>query len=171
MTEKLIIKNFAGIKEVEIEIKQINILIGPQASGKSVCAKLLFYFKNFAQEIWSTIENERTKRELDLGYVKTFEEYFPSDSWGDRDFFIRYEIADVFIEINRKQGSKSKIVLTYSDFFKKKLAEFRNLLKKEKKSDINQNNLDIHRISSINFFMKKRLANSLITSVGKEVIS
>ncbi|MEP0760932.1 AAA family ATPase [Coleofasciculus sp. FACHB-T130] len=65
MAEKLIIRNFAGIKELEIEVKRINILIGPQASGKSVCAKLLFYFKNFVWEILSSVENEQTKRNLD----------------------------------------------------------------------------------------------------------
>jgi AAA15 family ATPase/GTPase len=95
MTEKLIIKNFAGIQELEIEIKRINILIGPQASGKSICAKLLFYFKNFVWEILSTVENEKTKRDLDSNYSKTFEEYFPPDSWGNYDFLIRYEIANV----------------------------------------------------------------------------
>ncbi|MEK0188739.1 hypothetical protein [Microcoleus anatoxicus] len=41
MAEKLTVKNFAGITDLELEIKRINILIGPQASGKSVCAKLL----------------------------------------------------------------------------------------------------------------------------------
>lgn len=169
MTEKLIIKNFAGIKEVEIEIKQINILIGPQASGKSVCAKLLFYFKNFAQEIWSTIENEQTKRQLDSGYSKTFEEYFPSDSWGDRDFHIRYEIADVFIEINRKHGSKSKISLTYSDFFKKELKELRSFLKQEKKPKINVNHGFFDRIFQPNYYVvKEYFANSLSNSLGKE---
>src|SRR4028119_1857329 len=104
MAEKLIVKNFAGIKDLEIEIKRINILIGPQASGKSVCAKLLFYFKNFVREILSVVENEQTKRDLDSSYSKKFEEYFPPDSWGNYDFFIRYEISNVFIEVSRKIG-------------------------------------------------------------------
>ncbi|NET05121.1 MAG: AAA family ATPase [Symploca sp. SIO2B6] len=43
MMERLLIENFVGIKKLDIELKKINILIGPQASGKSVCAKLLFY--------------------------------------------------------------------------------------------------------------------------------
>jgi predicted ATP-dependent endonuclease of OLD family len=172
MTEKLIIKNFPGIKEVEIEIKQINILIGPQASGKSVCAKLLFYFKNFIWQILPTIENEQTKRELDSGYSKTFEEYFPPESWGDRDFHIRYEIADVFIEINRKQGSKSKIVLTYSDFFKKKLTELRVLLKKakDKNSDSDENYGRIEKLFRVKYILRDRLKDSLTNSLGKESI-
>ncbi len=170
MVEKLVVKNFAGIKEVEIEVNQINILIGPQASGKSVCAKLLFYFKNFVWEILSVIENEQTKRELDSGYAKTFEEYFPSDSWGNHDFSIRYEISDVFIEINRKQDSKSKIVFTYSEFFKKELTGLRSLLKKakEKKSDRAANYEHIDRLYMTRQILRNHLVDSLRNSVGKE---
>src|SRR4028119_16837 len=138
MAEKLIVTNFAGIKDLEIEIKRINILIGPQASGKSVCAKLLFYFKNFVWEILSVVDNEQTKRNLDSNYSKKFEEYFPPDCWGKQDFFIRYEISNVFIEVSRKQDTKGRISLSYSDFFKKELTYLRNLLKKgrEKSSEI-----------------------------------
>src|SRR4028119_977711 len=128
MAEKLIVKNFAGIKDLEIEIKRINILIGPQASGKSVCAKLLFYFKDFVWAILAAVENEQTKRTLDSNYSKKFEEYFPPDSWGKQDFFIRYEIANVFIEVT-KEATKGKISFSYSEFFKKELTELRNLFK------------------------------------------
>ncbi|MEB3887396.1 AAA family ATPase [Lyngbya sp. CCY1209] len=48
-TEKLIIKNFAGLNHIDIEIKKINILMGPQASGKSMIAKILFYCKGLSE--------------------------------------------------------------------------------------------------------------------------
>ncbi|NES46686.1 hypothetical protein, partial [Moorena sp. SIO2C4] len=120
MAEKLTVKNFAGIEELEIEVKRINIVIGPQASGKSVCAKLLFYFKNFVWKILATVENEQTKPDLDSSssYSQTFQEYFPPDSWGEHDFYIKYEISNVFIEISRNQDNKSRININYSEFFK-----------------------------------------------------
>ncbi len=43
--EKLLIHNFAGLKEVTIEVSPITGFIGPQASGKSVIAKLLYFFR------------------------------------------------------------------------------------------------------------------------------
>ena len=87
--EKLIIKNFAGLKDVEIAINKINIIIGPQASGKSVIAKLLFYFRSFIREIFvSGIERE-SKRSLDKKLKDLFEKYFPSDSWGETEFSIQ----------------------------------------------------------------------------------
>ena len=43
----LVIKNFGPIKYFEGSIARVNVLIGPQASGKSTVAKLLFYLKMF----------------------------------------------------------------------------------------------------------------------------
>ncbi|MEG5033408.1 AAA family ATPase [Microcoleus sp. AT3-D2] len=167
MAEKLIIRNFCGIQNLEIQIKRINILIGPQASGKSVCAKLLFYFKNFVWEILSVVENEQTKRNLDSNYSKRFEEYFPPDSWGKQDFFIRYEISNVFIEVRRKQDTKGRISLSYSDFFKKELADLRNLLKKarEESSEITFS----FNIINSSLFSQKILKDHLVESLGRSI--
>ncbi|RKZ44280.1 MAG: hypothetical protein DRQ41_03195 [Gammaproteobacteria bacterium] len=45
MTDKIIIKNLGPLKQVELDLKEIIILIGPQASGKSTIAKLIHFFK------------------------------------------------------------------------------------------------------------------------------
>lgn len=170
MAEKLIVRNFAGIKELEIEVKRINILIGPQASGKSICAKLLFYFKNFVWEILSIVENEQTKRHLDSSYSRKFEEYFPPDSWGDYDFFIKYEILNVFIQISRRQDSKGKISLNYSDLFKKEITGLRSLIRKAKvkSSDKNADYEQLDILYLTRQILRDHLINSLSTSLGKE---
>jgi AAA15 family ATPase/GTPase len=168
MAEKLTVKNFAGIKDLEIEVKRINILIGPQASGKSVCAKLLFYFKNFAWEILSVVENEQTKRDLDSNYSKKFEEYFPPDSWGKQDFLIRYEIANVFIQVSRNQESKGKISFSYSDFFKKELTDLRNLLKKARK-EISEKNAEYDNFDSLYLLTGQVLRDYLVAFLSRSI--
>ncbi len=40
-TEKLIVKNFGPIREAELDLRKVTVLIGEQASGKSVVAKLV----------------------------------------------------------------------------------------------------------------------------------
>ncbi len=117
MTEKLIIKNFAGIEELEIEVKKINILIGPETSGKSICAKLLFYFKDFFQEISLKIEGEQENEKFDLDYSQKFQKYFPPESWGENDFYIKYLVSDEFVEIRRDESVTTKALLNYSSFF------------------------------------------------------
>ncbi|OLT62414.1 AAA family ATPase [Moorena bouillonii] len=170
MVEKLTVKNFAGIEELEIEVKRINIVIGPQASGKSVCAKLLFYFKNFVWKILYTVENQQTKRQLESSYSKTFENYFPPDSWGDDDFYIKYDISNVFIEISKKPNTKGKLDISYSELFKKELLELRKGLKKisGKSSDkITQLEL-VERILFSREILREQLTKFLSSSVCDE---
>ncbi len=165
MTEKLIIKNFAGIQDLEIEVKRINILIGPQASGKSICAKLLFYFKNFPNAILSAVENGHPKKKLDLSFSEKFEEYFPPESWGAQDFSIRYEIATFFIEITRAKSSKNVLSLKYSDFFKDK---FTNLKKSSKKSrEAEESFVTMERMISRRI-IKDQFLESLTKNISQE---
>jgi predicted ATPase len=42
--QKIIVKNFGPIKEVELEIQDFMVFIGPQASGKSTIANILYFF-------------------------------------------------------------------------------------------------------------------------------
>lgn len=45
MNSKLVVKNFGPIKNVELELSNVNVFIGPQSSGKSVLAKIYTIFK------------------------------------------------------------------------------------------------------------------------------
>ncbi len=54
MKEKISIKNFSVLKDIELEINKLNIFIGEQATGKSLIAKLVQYF----QQIHENISNE-----------------------------------------------------------------------------------------------------------------
>ena len=96
---------------------QLNILIEPQASGKSVIAKLLFYFKNFIFEIINAAEYTKSKRDLDRNYAQKFEEYFPSSFWGSKSFRIKDYIDQEFIEIHRKKLTTKKINRTSLNLF------------------------------------------------------
>ncbi|HRN45771.1 MAG TPA: AAA family ATPase, partial [Flavobacterium sp.] len=40
MKSKLIVKNFGPIESANLNLKSVNVFIGPQASGKSTLAKL-----------------------------------------------------------------------------------------------------------------------------------
>ena len=78
MQEKLTIGNFLVIKKATIEVRRINIIIGPQANGKSLIAKLLHYFKSIGGEIFEGIRKDKGKRELDRSLIEFFEKRFPS---------------------------------------------------------------------------------------------
>ncbi len=48
--QKIFIKNFGPIKDLELEVKNFNLLIGEQATGKSTIAKLIYAFKSLKNE-------------------------------------------------------------------------------------------------------------------------
>ena len=88
--EKLQIKNFAGLKDVTIDVKPITGFIGPQASGKSVIAKLLYFFREIASRLPEAVrkgmDNARYKAECH----KRFNRYFPVENTGALNFEITY---------------------------------------------------------------------------------
>lgn len=112
MSEIIRINNFGGIKEMEMELKPINVIIGPQASGKSVTAKLLYFFKSFYYEIFQSILDEEPKRKIDSRRAAKFLTYFPLEAWPQNSFKIEYEIGGFSFSVENK-GKKS-IGLTYS---------------------------------------------------------
>ncbi len=77
MKSTLKIKDFGPIKEVDLTLKNVNVFIGPQASGKSVLAKIFTIFKSprkFLKEIISddVIESHVYPRETIIEVLKLF---------------------------------------------------------------------------------------------------
>lgn len=127
MVERLVVENFAGIQELELDLNAINILIGPQAVGKSVCAKLLYYFKGFIHDLSSYAEDCPTQKEVSLSLVNKFEKYFPPRSWPKKGFCVRYELGNSFVELTRAGDLQYTPRLNYSEYYHKELS----LLRKE----------------------------------------
>lgn len=106
--ESIEINGFLTIAHANFEIRKINILIGAQAQGKSVIAKLAYFFKNFFSDIFIlSVEKFSTKREIEKECLTQFEQIFPRYSWANQEFSIvyKYENYDVSI-INAKAGNK-----------------------------------------------------------------
>ena len=66
--QKLRIRRFGPIKEAEIDVKDIMLFIGPQASGKSTISKTLYFFKSLRDDLLryllTAIENRDFKRSV-----------------------------------------------------------------------------------------------------------
>lgn len=50
--QKLMIKNFGPIQQAEIQIKDVLLFIGPQASGKSTISKAIYFFKSLRDDLF-----------------------------------------------------------------------------------------------------------------------
>lgn len=68
--------NFGPIKQFSGDLARVNLLIGPQASGKSTLAKLLYYFKMLPVELAAFDPADSSGRDYYNQYVKVLKSYF-----------------------------------------------------------------------------------------------
>jgi predicted ATP-dependent endonuclease of OLD family len=103
--ETLKIKNFLCIEEAEIEIKKINLFIGSQAQGKSVIAKLIYFFKEYPHSLVESVyRGISTKEGSDALVLTKFEKIFPRYTWENSDFKIEYSTKYYSVSISSHSG-------------------------------------------------------------------
>ena len=107
--EKIIIKNFGPIKEVELEIKPFTVFIGPQASGKSTISKTIYFFKSLRNDLLKYFIESIDSGNFDkpLGNIgkrirAKFLNFFGPTAH-IHNFYLRYEFGHKSITINLKK--------------------------------------------------------------------
>ncbi|WP_355660381.1 AAA family ATPase [Halomonas salifodinae] len=117
MLEFLQINNFLVIKKASLEINDLNIIIGCQAQGKSIIAKLNYYFNKISEDFLEGVRKNLSKRELDKNLADKFESYFPRYAWEGSDFYVKYQLGGTSVLVEGRKSSKNKTSLkvTYSD--------------------------------------------------------
>jgi AAA15 family ATPase/GTPase len=132
--EKIKIKDFSVIQNIDLEIKRINIFIGEEATGKSVISKLLFFFKTILPELmFFNIEKRYDIQRFENAIKKEFKLFFPTYFWEKQDFFIefQYPAVDFRIMISRDtEASAPKIKVELSEKLKKISADFLQIIPK-----------------------------------------
>ena len=137
--DRLIVKNFGPLKDVDIEINKINLFIGENGSGKSVLGKLITIITNIKE----------IDKEL---FLKNFEEY--NINYFSKESIIKFSDEDeILLKVENKEiffGEKYlKIIelIEKATFQKKEILDLFDTLKKEKsikdiKIILNQKNID-----------------------------
>ena len=125
---RLSIKNFSCIKDASIDFGRLTVLIGPQASGKSVICKLGYFFVDILSD-----QNKFIFRNLNMDsfkdHIKTkFCEWFPPSAWGDGKFQIEFVAGDFKISLVRtsyRAKVRDLFRIKLSEEFEKNFAEMR----------------------------------------------
>jgi predicted ATPase len=115
--EQLEITNFLTIRHATLDVKRFTILIGPQANGKSVLAKVLYFFRHFlSSDFIQSIRTQETKPQLGRQAIASFEQIFPRYAWSDEDFTLVYRSEELEISLSRqgRSSKKSKLKFDYS---------------------------------------------------------
>lgn len=132
MKEKIVVKNFSVIDHIEIDVKKINILIGPQAAGKSVLAKLVYFFKTISSEMYKSIILVEEKRKFDHTLKQLFALMFPEYIIQRKEFKVTYYYGHNFISItNENAKSYKSFKISYSSDILKKFKSLREDYKRQ----------------------------------------
>lgn len=130
--KRLIIENFITLKHVDIEIGGFTVLIGQQASGKSIIAKLCYFFTEFATEaLFDGIKDNARKNKVDKEIISKFTSLFDKEAWQDKPFKITFRYNEYHGITIEKVKSSIKVTLLdcTGDFFtqgKKKFIRYQN---------------------------------------------
>ncbi len=139
--QKVEIKYLGPIKELRMDIKDFNLLIGEQATGKSTVAKTIYFFRiikttltDYLCQLFDTALyngndvkngfNKVLKKELKSVFISLF-----GFSWDlDSRLYLKYEYSDdVWIDVKLNGSSKKYISVRYSS----KLTQEINNLEKD----------------------------------------
>jgi len=120
-TPTLTIHNFSCVQRAEIELRPIVVLIGPQASGKSVISKLAYFMGGLPSRMIRECRLGKTYREFKVRVERDFLEQFPAMTWPSEHFDVRYHADPVELIIARRESSgkdTDRVVFESSDTFK-----------------------------------------------------
>lgn len=134
-TQIIEVRNFGPINEAVVEIRPLLVLIGPQASGKSTIAKLIYFFQQLPLEFFARFyQSERDYMDMIQDLIvpirEKFYDYFGS-TFHLPDFSIVYHYSEGHT-LSLSLTEKKKINAHFSDNFFTK--QDLNVLKSIKKS-------------------------------------
>ena len=175
--QKLILRHFGPIKDINLDVKDILILNGLQSSGKSTLAKVIYMFKELPNSIFKFIVSDKFKvEEFEKSLViilrLQFLSIFGTTKHFDK-FYMRYDYCDdKHIEV-KKDLRSGHAYIKFSYTLKK---EIKNVVKKYKEitDSTKQHLLDIDisymQINKIEILQKVKQELKIIFQEKHETI-
>jgi hypothetical protein len=117
----LTVQSFSCIESATLNLSRMTILIGPQASGKSVLSKLVYFSYNILSLRFGLGEELDSLEEFTAGLTERFKKWFPPAAWGNKRFQILFEAGPFSVQMTRgasKGKPNERIKVTFSEYFK-----------------------------------------------------
>lgn len=135
------VSQFACIDDAELEIGPLTVLIGPQASGKSVISKLTLFFYDIVSRQFFSIQPEFSYKQFCAEVVDQFKIWFPPSAWGRRKFKIEFQVGALELRFTRTSASNRpamNVKFKASDNFEEAFVAFSAALKESVSSKANE---------------------------------
>jgi len=169
----LTVEKFSCIESASLELRPVTILIGPQASGKSVLTKLFYFFAGLLSSQYTSAENGMSLKAYEKKVARDFAELFPPSAWGRKQFVIEYTAGKFRCKISRRATARKiydETLVEFSAFFKTGydvlVSEYREATKATKKQD----EFSTHRFN-LGWRVQSNSYKRLMKNLGEEFIS
>lgn len=153
MKVKLIVKNFGPITDVSLDLRNVNVFIGPQASGKSTLAKI-FTICN-SPSLFSELKNG-----------SFYEDYLRSENHYNFKFFKKAglnKLKKSFIDFSIEEFLKSDTCIEFENELYKLKIKF-NEINFEDKYDFEYKPNDDFLLKNINSFYEKYINLAMLNT-------
>lgn len=135
-TEKITIDGLGGLANAAFPLAKVTVLIGPQASGKSLAAKLIYFCKSYPREVFAGVIDELSKDHFEARLRQRFMDYF-SSALSEKPFEVSYTLDQDSISIKaarqRKGSGANRVEINGSDFFDREYTTLRRVYGKQSK--------------------------------------
>ncbi len=164
--EVITVENFMVIKEATMKCGDITVLVGEQATGKSLLAKLRYFFWKYQEVlphsvIWNSLQDLKgdCTKEHKEEQTKIFNELFPNIKNIKNEFALFFESGDIFISI-KKDKNDSEIKIEHSKGLKNFIKNVQDIANKNQHDGsitISGAELDFQSIPTVLYVPASRL--------------
>lgn len=142
--QRIEIKKFGPIKDVELAINDYLVFIGPQTGGKSTISKSIYFFKSLRDDLMRYIYKEINKQDFykPLGTYAKFIRHKFLEFWGptfhlDKIDITYYYSPEIWVKINLEQNGKyvnPNFSFQFKELFKSVISEAENFIRTKKET-------------------------------------
>lgn len=138
----LSVESFSTIKHAHVELGRLTVLIGPQASGKSLISKLIYFCNTILNRHLGFIERDKSVEAFQSSIAGEFDRWFPPLARGASHFKITFNIGPFQYSLEQAKPEAS-LSVTFSDAFRRVYDENRKLWNTLRRKLADQANPDL----------------------------
>jgi len=170
----LTVNDFSCLKEVTFDLALVNIIIGSQGSGKSVTAKLFYFFSDIPNLAIASAERGDSLEEYKKLLYKNFCIWFPPSAWGTGRFNINYSAGKFNVRVLRRLRNNlptEDVSIKFSDYFKDFYEDIKIISRKENKENLEKDIGQIDAAMNWTFRFRDLAVSRLASDLGEDFFS
>lgn len=131
---ELHVRRFSCIKDLTVKFKLLTVIIGEQASGKSITCKLYYYFtQGLRKVLLNSLRDGNDFSTFRKRYAKEFKIIFPETAWIHDSFRIEWSMGSYAFEIGHSKDN-ARLRIDLGNFEEAYALLLEGMSKKQKKS-------------------------------------